>query len=300
MSWTQTLLLQSLITLFVPIASHAVDIAITLDDFPMADGPILNLEKRTDAFLESFKRHNIKAAFFCIGSHLKTKNQFLQLARVDLAGHFLANHTINHDHASEKTRDEFKHELIEMDHLLSPYNNFKRWYRFPYLDYGNRVTIGGSTDKHIELMKVLEELKYQDGYVTINTLDWSINQLLKKAINRGLEVNYEALKKAYLGLLKEWIRFYLNFYKMRYPFDNIKHSLLLHANDINALFMDDIIDMIKQEGWNIISPEDVFTDPLWRKNIFKKLEILNTLAPTMKPHYCKEALRECFFNKNKL
>jgi hypothetical protein len=115
----------------------------------------------------------------------------------------------------------------------------------------------------------------------------------------GLEINYEALKRAYLNLLKEWIRYYLNLYKLRYPFDNIKHSLLLHANDINALFMDDILDMIKQEGWNIVSPESVFTDPVWRKNTFKKLEILNALAPNMTPKYCKQAIHECFSKKSK-
>jgi peptidoglycan-N-acetylglucosamine deacetylase len=133
MSWTKTLILQSLLSIFTPITHYAIDIAITLDDFPMAEGPILTLEKRTDAYIESFKKHNVKAAFFCIGSHLKTKHHFMQLTRLDSAGHFLANHTISHEHGSEKSKEEFKQDLLEMDQILSPYVNFRKWYRFPYL-----------------------------------------------------------------------------------------------------------------------------------------------------------------------
>lgn len=288
------LIFLSSIAIILPINLYPIDIAITLDDFPMADGPILNLEKRTEAFIASFKKHHVKAAFFCVGGHFKTKNHILQLSHLDNAGHFLANHTINHTHASKLSKEDFKNELILMDQLLSPYSHFKKWYRFPYLDYGNRIAIGGSIDKHVEFMKILEEHKYQDGFVTINTLDWLVNQKLKHAVHHRLQVNLEALKKVYIQFLKEWIRYYLNFYKIRFPFENIKHSLLLHANDINALFMDDIIEMIKEQGWNIISPELVFNNPTWRKNSSKNLELINIMAPSMKSDNLKKSIEDCF------
>lgn len=207
MSWTKLLFLQSCINILFPLTTIALDIAITLDDYPLTDGPILNLEKRTDAFIESFKKHNIKAAFFCVGSHLKTKEAYAQLNRLDTAGHFLANHSMNHEYSSTKSQQEFKQELIAMNQILSPYPNFRKWYRFPYLDYGNKIASGGSIHKHFEFMKILKESDYHEGYVTINTMDWSINQKLKTALNQGLEINYEALKKSYLNLLKEWIRY---------------------------------------------------------------------------------------------
>lgn len=298
-SWSHKLLLTSLLSCIIPPTASCLDITITLDDFPMAEGPIFSLEKRTDAFLEAFKKHNIKVVFFCVGDHLKTKHQFLQLNRVDHAGHFLANHSVEHAHFSEKSKDEFRNELLAMDSLLIPYQNFKRWFRFPYLDYGNRTLIGGSEEKHLDFTKVLEENKYQDGYVTINTLDWYINQKLKKAVHHGLSINYKALKRAYLKLMKQWIHEYVNLYKKQYPHETIKHSLLLHANDINALFMDDLIEMIKKEGWTIVSPEYVFDDPSWRKDKAKNLNIVNVMAPSMKPHHCNENLKPCFYSKGK-
>lgn len=280
LSWTRLLFLN----LFIfPLSTQALDIAITLDDYPMAEGPIFSLEKRTDAFIDSFKKHDIKAAFFCVGSHLKTKHDYIQLDRLDKAGHFLANHSMYHDHSSKKSSQEFKEELFAMNQILSPYIHFRKWYRFPYSDYGNRTALGGSVHKHLEFMKILKQAHYHEGYVTINTMDWSINQKLKTALAQGLEVNYEALKKAYLNLLQEWIRYYVNLYKVRYPLDNIKHTLLLHANDLNALFMDDIILMIKQQNWRIINPDEVFTSPSWGHNTDKKLNLLNIPAPNMKP-----------------
>lgn len=42
--------------------------------------------------------------------------------------------------------------------------------------------------------------------------------------------------------------------------------------------MDDIILMIKQQNWHIVSPEVAFTSPRWRHNIDKRLKLLNIEA----------------------
>ena len=38
------------------------------------------------------------------------------------------------------------------------------------------------------------------------------------------------------------------------------HNLLLHENDINALYLGDIITFLRQNGWEIVSPEEAFAD----------------------------------------
>jgi peptidoglycan-N-acetylglucosamine deacetylase len=38
--------------------------------------------------------------------------------------------------------------------------------------------------------------------------------------------------------------------------------LLLHENDLAALFVGDLIQLLKGKGWKIISPEDAYADPI--------------------------------------
>jgi hypothetical protein len=38
--------------------------------------------------------------------------------------------------------------------------------------------------------------------------------------------------------------------------------LLLHENDLAALFLDDLIRLLKDKGWKIISAEEAYNDPI--------------------------------------
>jgi hypothetical protein len=38
--------------------------------------------------------------------------------------------------------------------------------------------------------------------------------------------------------------------------------LLLHENDLAALFLEDLILLLKDKGWRIISPAEAYTDPI--------------------------------------
>lgn len=41
-----------------------------------------------------------------------------------------------------------------------------------------------------------------------------------------------------------------------------KHILLLHENDLAALFIGDLISKIREEGWKIISPVEAYQDQI--------------------------------------
>lgn len=46
-----------------------------------------------------------------------------------------------------------------------------------------------------------------------------------------------------------------------YPYP-VKHTLLLHDNDVTALFIKDLIDFIRKKSWIIINPEEAYNDNL--------------------------------------
>jgi peptidoglycan-N-acetylglucosamine deacetylase len=41
-----------------------------------------------------------------------------------------------------------------------------------------------------------------------------------------------------------------------------RHVLLLHENDLAALYLGDLVKRLRKTGWKIISPERAFQDPI--------------------------------------
>ena len=272
--------IQLLIFLFLPMNLFSVDIALTIDDHPMVDGSLFSTKKRTTAIIAALEKHSCKAAFFCLGSHCLDKKRSDLLSDIDTRGHFLCNHSMNHHHLSSQSLDSFKKEIEEVDKLLKPYQNMRRWYRYPYLDYGTRASLGGSQEKRIQSLQILKELDYTEGYVSIDTLDWHINVRLSQALKKGQHVDYKTLEKLYLQLLKSWCQHYVNLYANKLQ-KKITHTLILHANDLNALFLEKIIDMIKESGWNIVSPEQAFSDISWWEDFTNNPKFLDKKPSTL-------------------
>jgi len=97
--------------------------------------------------------------------------------------------------------------------------------------------------------------------VTISTLDWYLNYHLTEALKRGQKIHLENLCAAYLALLEEWMDDYHFCWNklLKRPF---VHVLLLHQNDLNALFLNHIVALIRKKNWVIVSPDKAFNNPI--------------------------------------
>lgn len=232
-------------------------IALTFDDFPMPASRLHKKIERVQLYMDKLEKLNIQAAFFCIGNQYESN--CVQLAAEN--NQLLANHSFFHNHLSKQSIDAFKQELLEADAYLSKSETYRKWYRFPYLDYGDRVQNGGSKQKRVAAFHCLRKAGFSHGYATINTFDWYVNHLMLKAIKENPSVDLEVYKRGYLALLKGWIESYHKSWKKCYkrPFC---HVLLLHQNDLNLLFLEDIVDMIHTMGWEIVSPDVAYNSPL--------------------------------------
>src|SRR5690606_3381489 len=77
----------------------------------------------------------------------------------------------------------------------------------------------------------------------------------------GKTVDYFKLKNLYLDHLLNSIEFYDKM-AMDVIGRSPKHVLLLHENDLAALYVDELIDKLRKMGWEIISPEEAYADPI--------------------------------------
>lgn len=263
-----------------------VQVALTFDDFPMSSSPLYTKEERVEIYLEKLDRLGIQTVFFCIGSQLDS-NRCLEL--VDQHHQLLANHTQNHLHLSQISLAEFEREVLATKEMLKGYRSSRPWFRFPYLDYGDIRKLGGTQRKRVGAFKFLKKAEYQHGYITINTFDWHINSLVTEALEEGKEVDWERVKEVYLSLLEEWMDSYHSYWEgcLKRPFS---HVLLLHQNDLNALFLEELVTMIQKKGWKIISPDVAFSAPIPLLDKFGHFLPKFKHPPTLSCDYINQAL----------
>ena len=46
---------------------------------------------------------------------------------------------------------------------------------------------------------------------------------------------------------------------------SVKHTLLVHHNVLNELYLGDILDQYKRQGWKLIDAEHAYTDPIFNE-----------------------------------
>lgn len=230
-------------------------LAITFDDAPRDSGNIFTGSERTKFLIEQLHRSQIKqAAFFCNTENLGRSDK-ARLEQYANAGHLIANHTHRHADLDQVTIEDFIGEIDTAHEFLKDFTNFRLLFRFPYLREGNTKT------KRNGIRKALAQRRYRDGYVTINNSDWFMENLVQDALSAGIKINFKRLQQTYVSVLINNIEFY-DAMAQRTLGRSPKHVLLLHENDLAALFIFDLTKELTHRGWSITSVDDAYTDPI--------------------------------------
>jgi peptidoglycan/xylan/chitin deacetylase (PgdA/CDA1 family) len=236
--------------------AYSQAIALTFDDAPTGDGNGYSGTKRTEILVKKLKQLNIpEVAFFTTTSHINGEDKKQRILQYAKAGHIIANHSHMHQRIALLGTAGYIEDIRTAHQTLQHLPNFKPWFRFPFLDEGRSI---GSRDS---IRTALTQLGYSNGYVTVDNYDWYLNALLQKALHEKKKIDYSKLKKMYISHVWESIQFYHHIALQnlgRAP----KHVLLLHENDLAALFIDDLVKHIRSQGWEIISPTLAYQDPI--------------------------------------
>jgi peptidoglycan-N-acetylglucosamine deacetylase len=258
------LLSLTMLLVVYPGTGHALEIALSFDDAPRPDGALFTGTERTWRLIDILQEKGVsEVAFFCNTIHFNDEDQ-ARLKRYAAAGHLIANHTATHLNLLDPNIGENRYiaDIQQADDQLSQLSNFRRWFRYPYLRQSTQI----NTANNLAIERFLQNQQYTHGYVTIETYDWHLNNLIRQDIEKGRVMDYDALKQVYIDILWDSIVFYDTLAKKilgRSP----KHVILLHENDMNALFIGDLIDHIQENGGTIIPISQAYTDnianPKW-------------------------------------
>ncbi|MEM8900597.1 MAG: polysaccharide deacetylase family protein [Bacteroidota bacterium] len=240
-------------------------ICITVDDLPTVTyrhGGLENQQIITKGLLSALKQHDAPAIGFVNERKLHRKGK-LDSARYYLlkdwldAGMELGNHTYSHPDYNRLTLAEYKAEIqkgeVHTRPLVESYGQSLVWFRHPFLHTGQTEAKNDSLDQ------VLEELNYQTAFVTIDNEEY----LFAYAYDSAMYVKDEPLMKKvaddYIFYMQEKLLFYENMSRKLFG-RNIPHTLLLHANRLNADYLDELLQMHADHGYSFVSIEEASSD----------------------------------------
>lgn len=242
------------------IAKPRPQISLTMDDFNWQNPVRLSGADRNRALLTTLDAHKIKAALFVVGRNIEDDQGKRLLAAWDNAGHLIGNHTYSHRNFASPTTTlaAFEEDILRAESLLKAFPRFRKYFRFPMLKEGE------SEAKRDGLRQFLLQQGYQMGYVTIDNSDWLIDQRLTERLRANPAADTKPYRDYYLEHMWDRAQYYDSL-AQRVAGRAVPHTILTHFNLLNALFLNDLIQMFKSKGWEWIDAERALSDPLYSK-----------------------------------
>ncbi len=217
------------------------------DRRPEAEDRLLAHLGKTHAFL------------FAIGETVDNPHGSGILTRWSAAGHRIGNHTYSHRALLGKiTPEEFETDILRNEEVLSGYSGFRKWFRFPALKEGQ------TRELRDRFRGFLAQHGYRNGSVTVDASDWYYNQRLLARIEADRSFDAMLYKQPYLDHIWDRAQFYdqLSRDVLR---RSVPHTLLIHYNLLNSLFLGDILAMFRSKGWSVIDAEEAFSDKVFTR-----------------------------------
>lgn len=230
-------------------------IALTIDDAPNSDSQRFTGMERTRALIENLaEADSPPVIFFSTAKRIDEQGDVRMRAYQD-AGHYIGNHTFSHQRISKLGVEGYVADINAAHQRLSQYENFVPLFRFPFLDEGRDVATRD------QLRSALRDLGYSNGYVTVDNYDFYLDNQLQQALEQGRPVNEKLLGQVYVETMMQAVRFYADI-AGQYLDHAPAQTLLLHENDLAAMFAGDLIKALRDEGWIIINAREAYKDPI--------------------------------------
>lgn len=226
-------------------------VAITIDDAPSDSGPIFTTTERAEEIVSALDVKNAPSiGVFALGKNVQN-NGVEALILYGEAGHMIGNHSHNHLDASLVTPELLIDDIMRADGYLSRLPGFEAYFRFPYLRKGE------TSSKADEIFFLLSVIGYEFAPVTIDTFDFVFERQLEYLIEEEEqdEAAIMAFGSFYTEVILKWMNFYHELSEQHGDVPS-SHILLLHENDVTALFLSILIDAARRDGWEIVSVHD--------------------------------------------
>lgn len=186
---------------------------------------------------------------FAIGKHI-TDFGSEQLKLYGLAGHAVCNHTYSHYSLKNCSVDAYIKDIQKAELQLKDLPGYARLFRYPYLDEGYPA-------QSQKMRAALIDMGYTHANITINNCDYYMGHLLQKGLQSGRHIDFDKLRKIYIQVMVECVEYFEGWFTLHGK-THMNHVLLMHSNDLTALYIGDLVTELRNRGWTLISVHDAY------------------------------------------
>lgn len=242
------------------LAAKRPEVAITLDDPKTEDYPGHTAAELDERLRSALRSARVSCALFICGKRVDSDAGRQLMSAWNADGHILGNHSYSHlyYHSKKVDFEQFAMDAEKGESVVSGYSHFRKIFRFPFFKEGD------TEEKRDRMRAWLAERKYLTGRATIDASDWAIDARLKKRLAEDSKTDLKPYRDFYLEHIWERSLYYdvLAQEVWKHP---VKHTLLLHHSLLNALFIEDLVEMYRERGWRVIPANDAYRDPVYQE-----------------------------------
>jgi peptidoglycan/xylan/chitin deacetylase (PgdA/CDA1 family) len=240
-------------------------VAITIDDLPAGAANSMSaaaITEMTTKLLATLKQQNIPVVGFVnerklyfnwgeVDERIRALNMWLD------AGFELGNHTYGHTSLNRAGLKDFEESVIQGETvtslLLAQHKLKLRYFRHPYLDTGRDL----QTRREAEAFLVARG--YRIAPVTLDAWDWHFAGVYDDAKKRGDPALQQEVVNAYLAYHAAVFDYDEKLSKDLLGYEP-KQILLLHANNLEAEHIGELLELMRKRGYRFVTLEDALGD----------------------------------------
>jgi peptidoglycan-N-acetylglucosamine deacetylase len=239
------------------VCAQTREVAITIDDLPRGgDGggrDVESVRRMTVKLLDEMRGVPV-IGFVNAGRAGEMGDAGLQsILRVWLDhGAELGNHSYSHPNLDNVTLAEYEADIVRGEPaLVKALGHRPRYFRHPFLHTGPDAA------KKDGLAAFLKERGYVVAPVTLDDSDWMFAAVYGDALKRGDAALAARVRAAYVPYMESIFAFF----EARSV--EVAQTLLIHASQLNADAMPDLLAMMRRRGYGFVSLATALKDPAY-------------------------------------
>jgi len=249
----------------LPPSASAEKVAITFDDLPL-NGTLAPNTTRTrivQRVVTILRQHQVPSVYgFVNAKRFEGSRDGAEALKLWVAaGEHVGNHTYSHPDFNEESSELFLSDVYRNEpvlELLSEGDEW-RWFRYPYLHEGDTL------DKRRSVRAGLRERGYRIAQVTLDYEDYLWNSPYARCLGKADSASVRQLRSTYLMIASAYMEAGRKTARMVFGRD-ISHVLLLHLGAFSDNILPDVLALLQQKGFELVTLEEAQKDPAYHSD----------------------------------